>query len=384
MLDSDRVDGGAGRGVPADLTAFVPVLRTDFVRRDIDGESVVWSSIAPEPTVLDPVASLMLDVVDGVASVAELAVDVHEEIGVPLETAERQVVRIVKQYESAGLLTSSTSGTSPEEAIAGRDLFVGSVTPCSENASRLGTIALNLRFGDSRIRVACDARRGARLLRSALADHVDDDPEDAPLGFVLTAPQGLRRSHSLVDRSGFVLSEGRGLDAGLHALASHLTAFLPPPPGTVRIRARALIAGERMVVCAFPLLYFPAVTERDLARAGARLVDRLALDVDVQTGEIANRGIPWPALGGLDAGRAHAGTGGHAAVAAVLTPGGAASAPPTRASVVATLAASGLEGSPAQLLDAATALTQRAVLRSVPPGADAVSAARSAAGSSTS
>ena len=97
---------------------------------------------------------------------------------------------------------------------------------------------------------------------------------------MLTAPQGLQRNHRLVDRSGFVLSEGRGLDSGLHALASHLTALLPPAPGTVRIRTRGVAAGDRTVLCLPPLLYFPEIGERDLAAAGLGLLDRLAVDVE--------------------------------------------------------------------------------------------------------
>jgi hypothetical protein len=359
-----------GRRVTTGGTDFVPELRTDVERRDIGSECVVWSPLAAEPTALDPIATVMLDVVDGTASIAELAIDVHETVGVPLETAQRQVVRAVERFAQAGLLTSSTAESTAEEAIARRELFVSGSTPCSENASRLGTVTLHLRFGEHVVRVACDSRRGARRLRAALADHVVDDPGDAPLAFVLTAPQGLHRHHRLVDRSGFVLSEGRGLAAGLHALASHLTALLPPPPGTVRIRARAVGAGDRTVVCLFPLLFFPAIGERELARAGLALVDRLALDVDLRTGVVANPPIPWPALAELGAAPAHLGPGGTRPVTAVVAAAPSARpTPPTQAAVVAAIAANGLHGSVAELLDAAVRLVQGAELHSTAPGA---------------
>src|SRR5688572_6482089 len=91
-----------------ELTDFVPELGRDFVRRDLGAQSVVWSPFAAEPTALDPIATVMLDVVDGEASAADLATDVHEEIGIPLETAQRQVARVVELYARAGLLSVST------------------------------------------------------------------------------------------------------------------------------------------------------------------------------------------------------------------------------------------------------------------------------------
>jgi hypothetical protein len=356
-----------GPGAVPDLLHFVPELRTDFVRRDVGDECVVWSSLSGEPAVLDPVATVMLAVVDGEASIGELATEVHEEIGIPFDAAQRQVSALVERFGRAGLLTSSLSGTTAEHAISQRELFVAPPTPCSESASRLGTETLVLRLGGHTVRVACDSRRAARTLRDALADHLVDGDEDAPLAFVLTAPQGFKRTHLLSDRAGFVLSEARGLEPGLHALASHLTALLPPAPGTVRFRTRAVVTGNGTVACLFPLLFSPVISERDLTRAGLRLVDRLALDVDVGTGAIANPEIPWPALRDLDPAPAHAGAGGRGVATAVVAAAPPYAAPPTRAAVVAELAAGGLHGSVAELLDAAVRLVEGAEIRAAEP-----------------
>jgi hypothetical protein len=358
-----------GHGITTEVLDLVPQLRPDFVRRDIATESVVWSPLAAVPTALDPVSTVMLDVIDGTASIGELALDVHEAVGIPLEDARRQVTRIVELFGEAGLLTWSTATSTAIEAIASRELFLSDATPCAENASRLGTVALHLHFGEQTVRVACDSRRGARKLRDALADHEVETTEDAPLAFVLTAPQGLKRHHRLEDRSGFVLSEARGLDSGLHALASHLTALLPPAPGTVRIQARGIAAGDRTIVCLSPLLYFPTIGEPELARAGLRLIDRLALDIEIRSGRITNPDVPWPALASLGADPAHLGTGGTRTVTAVVVLAGSGSAPPTPAGVVAQVAASGLHGSVADLLDAATRVVEAAELRAAPPEA---------------
>ena len=120
----------------------VPVLRDDYVRRDVGGQAVVWSPISPYPVAFDSVATVMLDVVDGVASVADLATDVHEALEVDRETALQQVIRVVNAFEGAGLLTSSVERTTAEAAITDAQIFVASSTACSENASR--TIASRL------------------------------------------------------------------------------------------------------------------------------------------------------------------------------------------------------------------------------------------------
>lgn len=348
------------------LADFVPTLRTDFLRRDVDGNSVVWSPLATEPTVLDPVAAVMLDVVDGEATVQQLAREVHEEVGVDLEVALDQVTRVVELFGHAGLLTASTTTTTAIEAIEQRELFVNPCSACMKNAVR-GMTSLSLRFGDHIVGVACDSRRGTRKLRDALADHVVTDDHDAPVGFVITAPTGLQRSHQLSDRSGFVLSQGRGLDSGLRALAGHLTAFLPPAPGTVRVRARAVVEGNRIVVGLFPLLLMPRAQEVELAKLGYGLADRLALDIEVATGRIVNPAVPWPNLESLSAGPGHMSTEVSGHVASVLAAVPVGTPQPNRAEVVSMLASGALHGSPDDVLDAVTRLVAGAVLCSTVP-----------------
>lgn len=346
----------------SELLDFVPTLRTDLLRHEMGGETIVWSPLAIEPTVLDPVATVMLDVIDGEATVGKLAIEVHEEVGVALDVAQQQVGRTVELFGRAGLLTASTSTTTAKVAIVNRELFVNPCTSCMENAVR-GMTLLSLRFGDRTIGVACDARRGVRKLRSALIDHIVDVP-DAPVAFILTAPAGLQRSHHLADRSGFVLSDGRGFDSGLHALASHLTAFLPPAPGTVRVRAGAIADGESVVVCVFPLLLMPQIKVGVLADSHFGLIDRLALDIEVSTGRVVNPPIPWPNLAALGLGAEHLGPTGSGRVLAVLSPNLPGRPPPSRASVVATLAGGALHGEPRDVLQAVVRLIDGAEHRS--------------------
>lgn len=352
----------------SDLIDDVPQLRRDYLRRDLDGGCVVWSPASTAPTVLDPVAAVMLDVIDGEASVGQLATDVHEEVGVPLDVARRQVERTMQLFGQAGLLSAPGGDAAMDAVVARRELFADPPTSCAEQASRLGGVtSLNLRFGDDRLRVACDSRRAVRRLRAALADHVADGGDDAPLGFVLTAPAGFQRHHLLVDRYGFALSRARGLDAGLHALGSHLTTLLPSSAGTVRVRTHALTTADGMVLCLFPPEALAKLDERELVRSGCRLVDRLAVDVEVATGVIVNGDVPWPEIQRLSPGAGHAGPGGRRTATAVvdLVPPG--SPPLTPAGFVARLAAGALHGDPENVLDATSRLVAGATLLSVPP-----------------
>lgn len=108
--------------------AFVPVLRGDFARVEVAGETLVWSMNRPEPTVLDPVAAVMLDVLDGTASLEQLVTDVQAEVGIPLEIARAQVGRVVAHFQSIGLLRTSQAGLSAADAVTQRTAFVGPLT----------------------------------------------------------------------------------------------------------------------------------------------------------------------------------------------------------------------------------------------------------------
>jgi hypothetical protein len=151
-------------------------------------------------------------------------------------------------------------------------------------------------------------------------------------------------------------------------MASHLTAFLPPAPGAVRLRARAVIANGRTGVCLFPHLYAPPLEEKDLADGSLAVVDRLAIDVDVATGELRNAEIPWPALADLGSAGGHLGPGGSLRRADLIvsaTP--THTPPPTRAGVAAALAREALSGRPEEVLVASARLAENAELLSIAP-----------------
>ncbi len=99
---------------------FVPRLRDDLLRCPVGSEAVIWSPVRHAPVALDAVAAVMLDVVDGEASVAELTNDVYEIVGVPMAVAETRVQRIIGLFEHAGALATSKPMSLPERQ---RELF---------------------------------------------------------------------------------------------------------------------------------------------------------------------------------------------------------------------------------------------------------------------
>lgn len=101
------------------------------------------------------------------------------------------------------------------------------------------TDALDLDIAGVRMRVVCEDPAGLAFLGAALADHLVDEP--APLGFSLRIPSGRTSFHVLVDRAGSVLARLGSTEDALAVLGSHLAAFIPPPPGTIRLRAQALL-----------------------------------------------------------------------------------------------------------------------------------------------
>lgn len=104
----------------------IPRLRNDFARQDVGVETVVWSPARLAPSVLDPVCTIMLDVIDGEASVGDIADDVTEVVGVPSEVAMAQVRRAIGVLEMVGLLSGSQAGDSVE---VGSAVFLTTTNP---------------------------------------------------------------------------------------------------------------------------------------------------------------------------------------------------------------------------------------------------------------
>jgi hypothetical protein len=157
--------------------------------------------------------------------------------------------------------------------------------------------AIDLEIEGTRLRVVCEDPAALATLRGAVADHVIDEP--APVGFAMRVPAGETEFHSLVDRSGLVLARVRTSDECLAVFGSHLAVLLPPPAGTVRLRARAVLLDESTAALAvFPLAFSQPLIERRLARSSLRVVDRLVVDIGPDL-TLTMAPPSFPALGAL-------------------------------------------------------------------------------------
>ena len=343
----------------------VPQLRPDLIRRSIDNDVIIWSPLASEPTVLDPVAAVMLDVVDGDASVRELAHEVSQEVGIAFDIALREVQRTVALFADAASLTTSSSPVTAIDELARREIFLSPCLQCTKDAARSMT-NLTISSEHDSIGVACYPPRLSRRLQKMLGNQFEVTPGDVDdVGFVLTGPTGFQRTSRLTDRSGFVHSESRSTDEVLAALASHLTALLPPPPDTVRFRLAVLTNDTALFLCLPPLVYIPATDFEEIDAAGVRVVDRLVADIDAKTGQLVPPRSSW--LSGVDLGRGHAGVAPMArAFDRIVEPRPQGHPVGSATSLVQQLARCALGGTPTAVLDAAECLVMNASHRAAP------------------
>lgn len=98
-----------------------PVRRSDVLLRRLGAETVIWSPIRSDPAALDPATSVMLDVIDGAATVEDLVHDVRDVVGVPGDVAQTQVERVLGVLHQAGALATSEPESVPERQ---RKLFI--------------------------------------------------------------------------------------------------------------------------------------------------------------------------------------------------------------------------------------------------------------------
>jgi PqqD family protein of HPr-rel-A system len=86
------------------LATNKPHVRDDLSLVTLDGETVVWDGTTGDVHYLNPTASIVFELCDGTGSVEELAADIADAFGMPVEQVQADVLAIVTQYREAGLL----------------------------------------------------------------------------------------------------------------------------------------------------------------------------------------------------------------------------------------------------------------------------------------
>ena len=99
---------------------YVPSVRTGVATVEFGHECVAWATPSIRPVYLDPVASVIRQIIDGHASVADLVDDVHDVLGLDEVVARAQIERTITTLWGAGMLVDSPPR---DEAAAGLEIF---------------------------------------------------------------------------------------------------------------------------------------------------------------------------------------------------------------------------------------------------------------------
>jgi PqqD family protein of HPr-rel-A system len=86
------------------MAAMRPKARTDLTVVQLDGEAVIYDEVSGELHHLNPSATLVFDLLDGTATVKELAADVAEAFGLSSGEVESQIRVLVRRFRALGLL----------------------------------------------------------------------------------------------------------------------------------------------------------------------------------------------------------------------------------------------------------------------------------------
>ena len=87
-----------------------PQARADLTVVELDGEAVIYDEINGDLHRLNPTATLVFSLLDGSASVEDLALDIAKAYGMPVEEITAQVRELANQFASSHLLV----GTEPD------------------------------------------------------------------------------------------------------------------------------------------------------------------------------------------------------------------------------------------------------------------------------
>ena len=91
------------------MAATRPRARADLTVVELDGEAVIYDERSGELHHLNGSATLIFGLLDGTATVRELAADVAAAFGVPAGEVASQIRALLRQFRSLGLLDGSPS-----------------------------------------------------------------------------------------------------------------------------------------------------------------------------------------------------------------------------------------------------------------------------------
>jgi len=118
--------------------------------------------------------------------------------------------------------------------------------------------------------------------------------DELMLGYQIDSPDEPGGIYALMSGAGAVLGRARSEGEIVQILMNHLAGRLadPPPPGYLRIDLRVLSSEARTVLVGPTLATKPTLIERSMERAGVYVVDSPFVDLDPETGQVAQFIVP--------------------------------------------------------------------------------------------
>jgi PqqD family protein of HPr-rel-A system len=87
-----------------------PKARSDLAVVELDGEAVIYDERSGSLHHLNPTATIVFSMCEGNATIRELSTDISEAFGVPIDTVEPEVRRVLRQFRKAELLAGNGNG----------------------------------------------------------------------------------------------------------------------------------------------------------------------------------------------------------------------------------------------------------------------------------
>ena len=93
------------------MPATKPQIREDLTVVELDGEAVVYDERTGDLHHLNPTATLVFGLCDGTATGRELAIDIAEAYGQPVDEVVQQVQGLLQQFRKAKLIERGSNGS---------------------------------------------------------------------------------------------------------------------------------------------------------------------------------------------------------------------------------------------------------------------------------
>lgn len=98
------------------MPALKPKVRDDLAVVELDGEAVIYDEETADLHHLNPTATIVFGLCDGTATMRQLAVELSDAFGVPVEEVEPQVRALIRQFRRAKLLAPNGSERHRQDA----------------------------------------------------------------------------------------------------------------------------------------------------------------------------------------------------------------------------------------------------------------------------